>query len=53
MKCIKDNQGNVTRVKDKVAAEMVKSNIATYSPKSEWKAQGRKKGRSRLPAEDR
>ena len=40
-KCIKDKQGNITRVSDDVAATAVRAGNAEYCPKHGWKEQGR------------
>lgn len=44
MKCIKDSDGNVTRVNDNTAKQAVRSGKVTYTSKSEWKDKGRKRG---------
>jgi hypothetical protein len=37
MKCVKDSKGNVTRVSDATARDMVSLKKAVYVPKKEWK----------------
>ena len=37
MKCIKSNQGIITRVQDAQAEVKVKTGLWSYVPKSEWK----------------
>lgn len=43
MKCIKDTEGRITRVKDDVANEKVDSGEYTYCGKAEWKKEVRDK----------
>jgi hypothetical protein len=43
MKCIKTNEGQIVRVSDTRAGEMVDNKKAKYCSKSEWKEKVRKK----------
>ena len=51
MKCIKSEQGIITRVQDKQADVKVKTGLWSYVPKSEWKTiNGVEKTREKYPA---
>ena len=42
MKCVKNNEGKVTRLTNELAEALVSSGNAVYTNKTEWKKGGRK-----------
>ena len=41
MKCIRMEKGNIRRVSNEMAQQLVKADKACYVPKSEWKSEVR------------